>query len=114
MRSALGLIPTAPSVLVDIAVGRRILVPICGLSRGSVIAVRARCGDTLAALRSLYRSYRSLRGGLMLRVRRVAVLGDDGASVVAISVGRLVRSGVGPGIWVVGLTDLLAAIRRHG
>ena len=76
MGCALGLIPAASRVLVDIPVCRCILVAIRGLSRGTTVAILTRRGDTFAARRSLYRSHRPIRGGLMLRVRGVAVLGE--------------------------------------
>src|SRR5271156_3711058 len=112
MGRALGLIPTASRVLVDISVCRRVLVAICSLSDGTAIAVRARCGSTLATIRSLYGSCRSVCGGLMLGVRGVAVLGDDRASVAPVSVGGLMCGGIRSRVWVVRLADGLVAIGR--
>src|SRR5271167_356065 len=114
MAGALGLVPTAPGVLVDIAICRRILGSICGLCSGRIIAVRARRGNTFATRRSLGRSHRPLRGGLMLGVGGVAVLGDDRTSVAPIGIGGLMRCSIGSRIWVVRLTNFLGAVSSRG
>src|SRR5580692_6385457 len=114
MASALSLIPAAPRVFVDIAVCRRILGSVCGLSRGSIIAVRARRGDPFATRRSLYRAHRPLGGGLVLGIGGVAVLGDDRTSVAPIGIGGLMRRSIGPGVWVVSLANFLGAVSSRG
>src|SRR5271157_5276136 len=50
----------------------------------------------------------------MLRVHGLAVLRGRRASPVRIGVGTLMGCAIGPGVWVVGLPDLLGAIRRRG
>src|ERR1039457_4300179 len=101
MTSALGLIPTASGVLVDIPVCRRILVAIGCLARSRTIAVLARRSGTFTARRSLYYSHSPLRGGLMRGESSIAVLWDDRAAVAAVGVGGLMRRSIGTRVRVV-------------
>ena len=77
MASALGLIPAASCVLVDVAIRGRILIAIRGLARSRVVTVGARCGNTFATGRCLHGPHRAGRCGLMLRVCGIAILGDN-------------------------------------
>src|ERR1700720_1921253 len=98
---AAGLLPAAAGVLVNIPVCARIHIAIRGFSCAGAVSVCTTRPYCLPARRSLNRSCRSLRRGVVLRVGVFAVLGNGGTSPRAIPVRALLCGGGRPCVWVI-------------
>src|SRR5208283_5257054 len=110
VRSSISVRPSAPGVLVGVAVRGRILVAARGLTNRGAVAVLARRAIRGAPICGVHLTCRSLRGRLMLAVRSVAVFRNRRGPIAAIGIGTLHGRGRSPGSWVVCLTGTYTAV----